>query len=201
MNVPKLETVYFGHTTPADDPINYLNALSHLFLRLQKLPQKITTIINTIGWVNGLGELLIIDTLKIFKPSNIIQIFSTKPYLNLPALTKEKLNGIESNFKTSVGNLDHELIQIKSPTENIRIDHSLLNKELRDLALISSIFTENRNIYKANFKDIAVKGVGCKVQDGSLLPLMLNAQVVGLCSRPHVGLEIFVLCITYVKLI
>lgn len=201
MNVPKLETVYFGHTTPADDPINYLNALSHLFLRLQKLPQKITTIINTIGWVNGLGELLIIDTLKIFKPSNIIQIFSTKPYLNLPALTKEKLNDIESNFKTSVGNLDHELIQIKSPTENIRIDHSLLNKELRDLALISSIFTENRNIYKANFKDIAVKGVGCKVQDGSLLPLMLNAQVVGLCSRPHVGLEIFVLCITYVKLI
>lgn len=185
MNIPKLETVFFGHSTPADDPVNYLMALNHLYVKLQKLPQKATTIINTIGWVNGLGELLIMDTLKLFKPSVVIQISSSKPYLNLPALTTEKLNGLESYFKTSVGNLDHELIQIKSPTENIRIDHSLLNKELRDLALISSVFTENRNIFKANFKDIAIKGVGCKVQDGSLVPFLLNAQVIGLCSKPQ----------------
>ncbi|KAG9306683.1 hypothetical protein G9A89_004230 [Geosiphon pyriformis] len=103
---------FIGHTTPKDDPDYYLECLEELvnisqrdiaadfneldLLNPLEIPSRIPVIINTHGWVKGMGYDLLLHIIKLFNPTHICQFQSNShPYLNLPLFPSSILSSAD----------------------------------------------------------------------------------------------------------
>jgi len=82
---PVLSQIFAGGATPKNDPDLYKFAVRRLAascteeLRREKKP----VVINTMGWVKGLGVDLLSDALREFKPSSVVSIAADSPAKSL----------------------------------------------------------------------------------------------------------------------
>ncbi|CAG8454517.1 4313_t:CDS:10 [Ambispora leptoticha] len=113
---PKLpyRSYLIGHTNPRDDPDYYLACLQELVavfrrdfvdssgydnIKSNSNKNKIPLIINTHGWVKGLGYDLFLQLHNFAKPTHLCQFQSlTNPYLNPPTLPSNVLHPEDRPF-------------------------------------------------------------------------------------------------------
>ncbi|CAH3188431.1 unnamed protein product [Porites evermanni] len=86
-------SVFFGDVSPKDRPGFYIQCIYNVYQTYaDKYRNKIPLIINTQGWVKGMGVPLLLDVIRVVKPTHIVQFnYATKENANknLPKMTAE----------------------------------------------------------------------------------------------------------------
>ncbi|KAM6976958.1 polynucleotide 5'-hydroxyl-kinase NOL9 [Aplochiton taeniatus] len=85
--------IYFGQTTCDSDATRYLDSLKTLW-RLRSTNREAPVIINTLGWVKGLGRQLLVDVIRLFPVSQVVQICHNGP-AQCPHLTPEHMRSAQ----------------------------------------------------------------------------------------------------------
>ncbi|XP_055882982.1 polynucleotide 5'-hydroxyl-kinase NOL9-like [Biomphalaria glabrata] len=142
--------VFYGDASPSQDPSLYLKCLKFVFEAYKEMNWPLPLVVNTMGFPEGIGLMLLIDTMQIVEPDLVLQIESFNQMLNFPAITQEvvaldegwscnKLPVRDPKQKVSETK-EHELMFLATLVSQRR-DFSMKLKpaDLRNLALLSSL--------------------------------------------------------------
>ncbi|RHZ79545.1 hypothetical protein Glove_144g24 [Diversispora epigaea] len=139
-------TYFLGHNTPRDDPDYYLDCLQELItiyhrdiacgpefgMYTSDEDLNVPLIINTHGWVTGLGYDIFLNILKLAKPTDIIQFYSpTQIYKNLPKLPDYIISSPNIIFIESI--------------DSTKISTKYQSSDHRTLSLLSYLYSNNIN--------------------------------------------------------
>ncbi|XP_063001271.1 polynucleotide 5'-hydroxyl-kinase NOL9 isoform X2 [Elgaria multicarinata webbii] len=80
---------YFGETSCEQDTERYIDTLKYVFSAYER---DVPLVVNTMGWVQGAGLLLLIDLIRLLAPSHVVQI-SAEDCKEMPLLSSEYLHG------------------------------------------------------------------------------------------------------------
>ncbi|CAM5167138.1 unnamed protein product [Eretmochelys imbricata] len=80
--------VYYGEASCDQDTERYIDTVKYVFNSYKK---EVPLVINTMGWVKGVGLLLLIDIIRLLSPSHIVQI-SVEDFKDMPRFTPEYIN-------------------------------------------------------------------------------------------------------------
>ncbi|XP_035677701.1 polynucleotide 5'-hydroxyl-kinase NOL9-like [Branchiostoma floridae] len=80
---------YYGHLSPGDDPDRYVRTVRYVH---QGYRGDAPLIVNTMGWTQGMGLHLLMDTIHLVHPSHILQLKGRKSAQDLPQLSPEFLH-------------------------------------------------------------------------------------------------------------
>ncbi|XP_065311586.1 uncharacterized protein [Dermacentor albipictus] len=79
------EKAYFlGHVSPASQPDSYCTAVRALIDHARQVAPKTPLLVNTMGWVNGLGLSLLVDTIRWLRPTDLVQLVVEKENSDVP---------------------------------------------------------------------------------------------------------------------
>lgn len=206
LTIPCLKTpercFFFGDVSSKRDPRAYLNAIFTLcdYYRKEyglsnksKNPTKteLPLVINTPGWVKGVGYDILVDMLKYIAPTYVVKINISAESKNLPAgafWLDEDYNGMVN------------LIEINSARQDsfnrsvlVQKDARLL-RDLRIMAYFRQCFPSNLNIttikelahalashppYEVPISSVKIRHLHCEVPSSEIF-YGLNATIVGL---------------------
>lgn len=203
---------FFGDVSAKRDPKAYLNAIFILYDYYQKRfclsnknenPTKteLALVINTPGWVKGLGYDVLVDMLKYILPTHVVKINISAESKNLPS----GAFWLDGDYD-GMGNL----IEISSARQDSYNRSVLVHKDarvLRDLRIMAyfrQCFPSNMNIttikdlahalashppYEVPVSSIKIGHLHCKVPSSEIF-YSLNATIVGLAvsSEDHENL-------------
>ncbi|XP_066930591.1 polynucleotide 5'-hydroxyl-kinase NOL9-like isoform X2 [Clytia hemisphaerica] len=84
-HIKPVKAFFYGYISTKDNPNDYIHLLKELHqFYLNECDTQAPLIVNTQGWVRGLGLSLLIDLLRILDPSHVVQIQSDQESRNLP---------------------------------------------------------------------------------------------------------------------
>ncbi|XP_012940738.1 polynucleotide 5'-hydroxyl-kinase NOL9 [Aplysia californica] len=191
--------VFFGDVSPSTDPSVYVQCLTHVYKAYTDLAQPLPLIVNTMGFTEGLGLMLLIDTVNITKPDVVVQIESYSQAANLPALTHEMValdpgwtvnqSPAEDPKKKMEETHKHELLLLMTLANQHRgFNVKLKPVDLRNLSLLSSLSLGLERSVQLNsvppycvpYAQLAVHVCHHSVPSSELL-MALDASVVALC--------------------
>ncbi|KAL6065833.1 Polynucleotide 5'-hydroxyl-kinase grc3, variant 2 [Balamuthia mandrillaris] len=104
---PPLKSYYVGDSTVEDSPDLYLDGIYSLFDHyLHNLSATMPLVINTHGWIKGLGYEMLLSITRHIKPTHIVNTYSpsehiSNPYAQIPLLATFSSPPIEDNFASS----------------------------------------------------------------------------------------------------
>ncbi|KAL6281206.1 hypothetical protein ACE6H2_018087 [Prunus campanulata] len=211
LTIPHLKTpercLFFGDVSSKTNPTTYLNYIFALYDYYQKeyclfdksaSPAKVglPLVVNTPGWVKGVGYDILVDMLKYMAPTHVVKINISAESKNLPC-------GAFWLDEDHDGMLN--LIEINSARQDsfnrsvlVQKDARLL-RDVRIMAYFRQCFSSNLNIttikelahalashppYEVPISSIKIRHLHCQVP-GSEIFYSLNATIVGLavCSE------------------
>lgn len=100
-NIPPTKAIFFGEINVLPNPIKYLKCVIELYKFCSKCEafQNVPWIINTMGYSRGLGAELMACILRIFKPTDVVQIESQTANQNFEAIINaEYVNAFKLNI-------------------------------------------------------------------------------------------------------
>ncbi|KAI5329919.1 hypothetical protein L3X38_029316 [Prunus dulcis] len=206
LTIPHLKTpercLFFGDVSSKRNPTTYLNYIFALYDYYQKeyclfgksaSPAKVglPLVVNTPGWVKGVGYDILVDMLKYMAPTHVVKINISAESKNLPC-------GAFWLDEDHDGMLN--LIEINSARQDsfnrsvlVQKDARLL-RDVRIMAYFRQCFSSNLNIttikelahvlashppYEVPISSIKIRHLHCQVP-GSEIFYSLNATIVGL---------------------
>lgn len=213
LTIPCLKTpdrcFFFGDISSKRNPTAYLTFIFSLYDHYRKeYYMKSTTdcqdsaglplVINTPGWVKGIGYEILVDMLKYMSPTHVVKICISSEIKNLPA-------GV---FWLDEGNADKvTVIEINSARRDhlkrsllVQKDSQLL-RDLRVMAYFRQCFPSEMNIstikelaralaahppYEISISSIKIKHIHCEVPKTETF-YSLNATIVGLAVSSGVS--------------
>lgn len=108
-NIPPTKALFFGEINVLLNPIKYLHCVVELYEFCSKCEdfQNVPWIINTMGYSRSLGSELMACILRIFQPTNVVQIQSSTPKENFEAIIDaEYVNAFNFNiFEEEMANV------------------------------------------------------------------------------------------------
>ncbi|KAK9302670.1 hypothetical protein QLX08_005401 [Tetragonisca angustula] len=120
--------VYIGDVNVTRCITRYIEAMKMLFDKLSSCPvlSRLPIVINTMGFSQGIGWDIILFTIKLIRPSFVVQIMSEKPKNNyIEYLSKQVVNRQQVSWPTWSTNVmksnlpcDHELFVVRSHAES-----------------------------------------------------------------------------------
>ncbi|XP_062603476.1 polynucleotide 5'-hydroxyl-kinase NOL9-like [Saccostrea cucullata] len=150
-NIPKI-CYYYGGLTATDNPNLYMECVRKCLMEYRKLEEtkesRLPLVVNTMGWIEDLGLELLISVIRMTLPSLLVQINFRNNKLNAAPLNPEFVNdrmgwvGHSRYYRSHdmlgiLGDTDHKLVRMDSPTNVVRCHNHWKPFELRDLAVIS----------------------------------------------------------------
>ncbi|KAL4012521.1 hypothetical protein IC575_029624 [Cucumis melo] len=209
LSTPCLKTpercFFFGDISSKRDPTAYLSYANALydyyhkeynsFNKTEELAKiELPLIVNTPGWVKGIGYEILVDMLKYIAPSHVVKINISAESKNLPA--GEFWLEEEENYGTT------SLIEIRSARQDefnrsilVQKDASLL-RDLRIMAYFRQCFSRDSNIttikelanalashppYQVPISSIKIRHLHSQVPSDQIF-YSLNATIVGLAT-------------------
>ncbi|KAG5039249.1 hypothetical protein JHK85_011725 [Glycine max] len=206
LTVPCLKTpercLFFGDVSSKRDPPTYLSYVFAIYDYYQKkyciyekgenpCKVKLPLIVNTPGWVKGVGYDVLVDMLKYISPTHVVKISIASEKKNLPAGEfwldgehDETINLIEIN-SAHQDSLNRSLL--------VQKDARLL-RDLRIMAYFKQCFSSDSNIstikelahalashcpYEVPIASIKIRHLHCEVPSSEIF-FSLNATIVGL---------------------
>ncbi|CAI2728905.1 unnamed protein product [Schistosoma spindalis] len=119
-NVNILRQCFVGCITPSDDPSFYLKCLNFVYDAYVNLPEpKPRLLVNTMGWMQGLGLTLLLEQILLVKPDLIVQLRptgSSNNRTNSPDLNSSSLKTMDTWNSRDISNetFNHDVILIES---------------------------------------------------------------------------------------
>lgn len=98
-----LKALFVGHVSPVSQPDSYSQAVKSLVeYACQVAPPETPLLVNTMGWLNGLGLSLLVDVLRWVGPTDVVQLVAEGADGDLPLLDDARL-GAACGWSTSRG--------------------------------------------------------------------------------------------------
>ncbi|XP_023902311.1 polynucleotide 5'-hydroxyl-kinase NOL9 isoform X3 [Quercus suber] len=201
LNILLQRCFFFGDVSSKRDPTAYLNAIFSLCDYYQteyclsnksKIPTKteLPLVINTPGWVKGVGYDILVDMLKYIAPTHVVKINISAESKNLPAGAfwldedKEMVNLIEINSARQ--DSYNRSVLVQKDARSLR--------EFRIMAYFRQCFPSNLNIttikelahalashppYEVPVSSVKIRHLHCEVPSSEVF-FSLNATLVGL---------------------
>nr|CAH8847677.1 unnamed protein product [Trichobilharzia regenti] len=150
---------FVGCISPSDDPSFYLKCLEFVYGAYSSLPEpKPCLIVNTMGWMQGLGLTLLLEQILLVKPDLVIQLHLPGPSYsrtNSPDLDGSSLKTIDTWKCRDISNetFHHDVLLIeskaKSYAENALIDQRchLSPPDHRDLMMLTYFISSLSNAH------------------------------------------------------
>ncbi|CAL1538995.1 unnamed protein product [Lymnaea stagnalis] len=123
--------VFYGDTSPTQDPGLYIKCLRHVFETYKELSPSHPLIVNTMGFPEAIGLMLLIDTMNIVEPDLVIQIESFSQVLNYPAITHD-LVALDEGWS-------YNKLPVEDPSQKISETHA------HKLLLLSTLVSQRRD--------------------------------------------------------
>ncbi|XP_078439035.1 pre-mRNA cleavage complex II protein family [Wolffia australiana] len=196
-----LKCHFFGDISSKRDPKAYLARIFHLFdyfvdeHRLTK-PEKpvismLPLVINTPGWVKGIGYDLLVEMIQFMKPTHVVQIRTTSEAKNLPAgafwLDGNKEDDVSMiNIAAPCTNSFNETILVQKQAQQLR--ENRIVSYFRQIVPAESNISTSKDLarvlasippYKVSISGIKIRHLHCHVPDSERFH-SLNATIVGL---------------------
>ncbi|XP_046850669.1 polynucleotide 5'-hydroxyl-kinase NOL9-like isoform X2 [Xenia sp. Carnegie-2017] len=131
--------LFFGDITPKDYPSTYVKMVYLLHEYYKESCSAEPLVINTCGWIKGLGVRILLDIIRLVQPTHIIQINSpSQATKNLPVFTEDFLTTQEGwTYESfSVPHLPH-VLQIDAYENDCEARKGVQASDLRMLSLLS----------------------------------------------------------------
>ncbi|CAH1782633.1 unnamed protein product [Owenia fusiformis] len=189
--------IYVGAVSPADCVLHYLRCLRRCYQKYQDVAPSIPLIVNTMGWNQGMGIVLLAETFDIIRPTTVIQIDHMTQNKNYPPITGEFIFSASRFLETDVSSStsrhqDHELFITSSLVIGSNQRRTGFGApDLRGFSLMSSfaapiLSSFSRSLtgvspYEVPWSSVAVHVCNNQVPRSQIL-YSLNASVVGLCK-------------------
>ncbi|KAK3612060.1 hypothetical protein CHS0354_021746 [Potamilus streckersoni] len=188
---------FHGDLSPSSDPDWYLRCIWQVLQCYQQMADCVPLIVNTMGWVKGLGLQLLLDILRMLQPTLVIQLDRQNQTQNCSALTPQLVMAEQSwsqNFGSSTAwetnSLNYQLIGLESVVVSA-IQHPIKLRPVdhRNLTLLSYLCQSVEpgvTLYSMvptvlPWHSIAIH-VGHICVPNSQVMFAINASVVALCS-------------------
>ncbi|XP_036388316.1 polynucleotide 5'-hydroxyl-kinase NOL9 isoform X1 [Megalops cyprinoides] len=197
--------VFFGETSCERDLDRYLESLKFLW---RSYSRDTPIIINTMGWVKGFGFQLLVDFVRLFSVTHVVQLSYGATY-QCPALTPAFLRtaqgwqtrpqapptGAGEDLEEQVSPQSHMLLSVQSEFQgagavsNMRYHRSNVLRDLALLAYFSQLQSPDPGPvrplhcftpYQVPLSAVAVRVTHCEVAPAHVL-YAANASLVGLC--------------------
>ena len=158
--------------------------------------ENIPLVINTMGWTRDIGLDIIVDLIRIIKPTHVIQLDGSNPGQSFPIeLTSEAVTESNRNIvtkSTDYFSINHKLILLKSGIDARHNKHETSRAKDKRTLRILSYFTQLwdsdvedlnaltvKNIIKVPWTDVGLHVLGKNVPRSHIL-LALNSSLVAL---------------------
>eukprot|EP00038_Savillea_parva_P001265 m.102725 g.102725 ORF g.102725 m.102725 type:complete len:582 (-) comp10446_c1_seq3:1335-3080(-) len=198
---PPHDARFIGAASPKGDPAGYFEAVTdllqqHVDRSLAAAGARTPTVVNTSGWVRGLGLELLLDTIRVAVPDIVVQFQTSASSRNLPALTPMPPPSLDlwpvhpvvtTGVEPRVLLLDAALSMDTLPQKGKSFHYA--PKNLRELALLA-YFTDGDGDAQGSMSppwrvpldavDVAAP-IGATVTDTEVLRV-LNGLIVGLLA-------------------
>ncbi|KAK8727970.1 hypothetical protein OTU49_009322 [Cherax quadricarinatus] len=195
---PYVKQVLVGATSPQFMLQRYIAAIQYLHQLSQEQPS-LPLVVNTMGWTQGTGLSIMLDVLRILKPTHVIQIQSSRSRsrINFPMeLHSKEVISARGGIVTQANQseLYYSLFVLPSVAKEHSTPHSFKPKVLRDLAIMAHVgqfigklpgsMTETNNntsnIVKLSWTNVVLHVCNRQIPRHCILKAM-NAQLVSLC--------------------
>ncbi|XP_041348497.1 uncharacterized protein LOC121368047 [Gigantopelta aegis] len=185
---------FFGGATPSDNPSVYVSQLQYVYSSYKKMRSPAPLIVNTMGWIDGLGLCLLMDTIHITMPTLIIQLDSPSSLNSFKPITPEYVVEepgwcFSQKPASQLNRKTHELIRLKSLSDNMQsvisnwkpVDH----RNMSLLVYLSALVKPRKTLNSLTPYTVPWSAVGVHVCHYAVKPSQvfcaLNASVVALC--------------------
>lgn len=211
LTIPCLKTpercYFFGDVSSKSDPETYLNCVTALFDYYRKVlcissknaspgRSELPLIINTPGWVKGIGYDILVDMLKHIGPTHVVKINISSQNKNLPPGEF----WLADDDDVSVNLLEIGSARKDSYNRSVLVQkEGHLTRELRLMAYFRQCFRSDMDIttikelaralashppYQVPMSKIKIRHLHCQVPNTEVL-YSLNASIVGLAVSPE----------------
>ncbi|KAJ8960421.1 hypothetical protein NQ318_013703 [Aromia moschata] len=178
-----LSNINVGH-----DPRSYIKSVQALMMYYETLPE-CPTLINTMGFVQGIGLNIISSAIIFIQPTEVIQIESRKSSKNFR--TNLSIEVVHQNcdlFESNRVTLNYNLRKIEAMSDN-RDGWSLQPRESREMCVLSyfgqmmppgtnSILSHKLPMYEVKLSSAKITSL----EGEEIPPAAINANLVALCS-------------------
>ena len=147
-------------------------------------------IVNTMGWCQGMGLMLLVDTIRHIQPSTVIQLQSRFPRKNFPySLTPDTVSSSRDSWRSVKTKLVYNLLELSAvPEQSAKNMRSQVNwglpdpKKLRDIVVLSWLGRTGWPwpVYKIPLSSLTLGSINHKLPPGNMLAA-INSTLVDLC--------------------
>ncbi|XP_031499374.1 polynucleotide 5'-hydroxyl-kinase NOL9 isoform X3 [Nymphaea colorata] len=200
---PESRCFFYGDISSKSDPRAYIACVTDLYDDFYEKHHRGSSgicgeacsplVVNTPGWVKGVGYHILVDTLTHMAPTHVIQLRTSEPDKNLPT-GAFWLRG-DQEAMVDLINVDAAKQDVLSRSVIVQ-KHARLLRELRTVAYFRQCLPSEQNIdkykelayalaahppYEISISKVKVVHLHCQVPDSELF-YSLNATIVGLAS-------------------
>lgn len=190
--------VLVSETSPQFMLQKYMAAVQYLH-QLNLEQPSIPLLVNTMGWTRGTGLGIMLDILRIIKPTHVIQIQSSYHKINFPMeLHCETVKSAKGGIITKANETElyYRLLVLRSPVRGYGARNSFKPKVLRELAVLTHVGqfidqgqqqevkeTEDKtsNLMKLSWSNVVLHVCDEQIPKKRILQVM-NGQLVALCQ-------------------
>ncbi|CAH1266211.1 NOL9 [Branchiostoma lanceolatum] len=196
---------YYGHLSPGDDPDRYVRTVKYVH---QGYRGDAPLIVNTMGWTQGMGLHLLMDTIHLVHPSHILQLKGRKSAQDLPELSPEYLHTqpgwTYANIQEETNKEGDDIIPINPELVYLQVGNDMTRhtwftaSEFRSMALMATLSSLQpaRGVLPLNgltpravpWTTVAVHVCNADVPPSQIM-YVLNAGVVALCQADDMELS------------
>ena len=150
-------------------------------------------VVNTMGWCNGMGLMMLVDTIRMLEPTTVVQLNSRHKRKNFPfSLTPETVGSCREGWRSKRKSLSYNLLEFPavpesvtaqdmSSSDNWGLPEPRLLRELVLLAWLGRTDWSSWPVYTISLSSLVLGCTHTKLQPGSLLAAA-NLSLVDLCQ-------------------
>lgn len=197
------EKMYFlGHVSPVSQPDTYSSAVLSLLEHCRQNFPEAPLVVNTMGWVCGMGMSLLVDVIRWTRPTNLVQLTPKNlpaDATELPLLDPEKLNlacgwlSTKSTSEVPMQFMCHHLpgglwrARSRARIKREVMMLSYLSRNVGCCATSSPFWLWSSTPYRVPWSSLAVHECSNTVLKQDLLRV-INGSMVALCIVPESSL-------------
>jgi len=183
--------VCLGDLSPGNCPHRFHKILTKLLDYIKTNLSSYPLLVNTMGWCNGVGLMLLVDTIRLLQPTTVIQLNSKFPRKNFPySLTPGRISNTKDKWRSDKVKLNYNLLEMNAvPESNSAKDMRSKDywglpdpRMLRDMVMLSWLGKTGWEwpVYKMHMSSVTLGVANGKVSPEALLSAS-NSVLVDLC--------------------
>ena len=111
--------VFLGDISAGNCPDRFIKILHRLSDYIQTNLSGYPLVVNTMGWCQGVGLMLLVDTLRLLQPSTVIQLTSKHKRKNFPySLSPDRVSGTRDSWRSARTKLTYNLLELAAVPES-----------------------------------------------------------------------------------